>query len=69
MADQAIKITKTEQGSRADDRGAFVMVYRVTFTVGDHGPFVEEFSPGSFIPETVRAKLDEVARTIRAITA
>lgn len=69
MADLAVKITKTEQGARADERGAFVMVYRVTFMVGDNGPFIEEFSPGSFIPETVRAKLEEVARTIRAISA
>lgn len=69
MADLAVKITKTEQTSRADAVGAFVSVYRVTFMVGDHGPFSEEFTPGSFIPETVRQRLEAVATTIRAISA
>jgi hypothetical protein len=69
MADLAVKITKTEQGSRADAGGTFVSVYRVTFMVGDHGPFVEEFTRGDFIPENVRAKTEAVASTIRAISA
>lgn len=65
----AIKITRTEQGTSFDGKGSVLAVYRVYFTVGEHGPFVEEFSRADFIPENVRQRTEAVAATIRAVSA
>lgn len=62
-------VIRTEQGARFDGRGAATTVYRVSFMVGEHGPFTIELSPGDFIPERVRQEMERVALTVRAITA
>lgn len=42
-------------------------VYRVTFMVGDNGPFSLDFTPADFTPGNVRAKQEEIARTVREL--
>jgi len=45
----------------------FVPVKRVSFMVGEHGPFTEDFRPAEFTDPIVRARLESVADAIRKI--
>lgn len=42
-------------------------VFTVFYRVGDDGPFSLDFTEAEFTPEMVRERMEQVARTIRAL--
>lgn len=60
-------VSRVEQTVRLDSRGQAVTIYRVHFTVGDNGPFYEDFTAAEYIPEAVRTRLGVLAANTLAI--
>jgi hypothetical protein len=67
MADMPVTTIRTDQQTVGGADGTLRKVYRVFFKVGESGPFSEDFSEVQFTPEIVKARLEKVASTIRAI--
>lgn len=55
------RIVRTDQQTIFNARGGTEQVYRVTFWIGEDGPFTEDFRPGDFTPPTIQARLEAVA--------
>lgn len=58
------RILRTDQTTTFNERGGVEQVYRVTFWIGDDGPFTQDFRPGDYTPATVQARLEAVAATV-----
>jgi hypothetical protein len=63
-APKVIRIIEATQSTLA---GGLKQVKRVSFMVGDHGPFYEDFTPEQFTDAQVKARLQAVANTITAV--
>ena len=66
MVDLVVKVTGVADAF-AQSLNGFTGVKRVTFMVGQHGPFSEDFLPGDFTDTNVRNRLESVADTIRKV--
>lgn len=62
-----IKTTRVDQAQRLTARGDIEPIYRVSFLIGEHGPFVLDFKQVDFIPERVRAEQEKVRLTIEGL--
>jgi hypothetical protein len=45
----------------------FVHIYRVTYLVGEHGPFIADFQPADFTQQNVLDAMQKVADTVNAL--
>lgn len=61
------KVLKYEQSTTFAVPGGAQAVYRVTFSVGEHGPFTVELKAVDFTPDKIRDAIEKVAATIRAV--
>lgn len=60
------KITKIMQGTMMDPvTKASVPAIAVTYTVGDHGPFVETMPKDAYNPGTVKQKIAAMIEHVR----
>lgn len=67
MLDPDIKIVNVAEDTRFDrDNGSRFAIIRVTYRVGDHGPFVERFEKDTYSMEVRDAKLNAFAGEVRA---
>jgi hypothetical protein len=62
-----IKTIAVDQRFQASLRGEAVTVYRVRYTVGEHGPFYADFLPADFTPAKIKAEQERMAATLSAI--
>lgn len=67
MENLEVRRVHAVQTSRQGQFGGFETVTRVSFYVGGHGPFTEDFLPADFTPENVRKRLETVADTVRQL--
>lgn len=58
------RITNVQQQPRFNERGAVEQVYKVTYWIGEDGPFAESFLAGDFTEPNVQAALSRVAETL-----
>lgn len=65
MLDKAITVTRTFDSSRGVLGGGFAKILVYEFTVGQHGPFREEFMANEQTPETINHRLNMKARMLR----
>lgn len=66
----AIKVQKVAASNGFDHTGKVVPIVTLTYTVGDHGPFTEEFTKEEFAnTAAVQAKLREMQTSIRTVTS
>jgi hypothetical protein len=63
------KVLNVEQVTAFVPPGGIEKRYRVTFTIGPHGPFTEEFTQAEFIPEKIRERQEAIARTLKGIAS
>lgn len=56
------KIVRVDETFRLSPRGETQRITRVTYFVGDNGPFSKDYTPAEFIPERVKRDLAEEAR-------
>lgn len=61
------RVTKTEEVIVFQPSGTLGKVYRVTFFVGEHGPFTVDLKQVDFVPERIKQEVERVAATIRAL--
>lgn len=61
------KVTKFEMITMPGASGQAVQGVRVHFTVGNHGPFQEDFPKASFSASDVKQKLQAFAQHIQQI--
>jgi len=47
--------------------GGVQKLFRVTFMVGENGPFTADFRAADFNPANVKAEVERVAATLRAL--
>lgn len=62
-----VKTTRVDEAMSLTGRGEVTKVYRVTFMVGDHGPFTVDLPPAEFTPTRVRAEQEKIAATVRQL--
>lgn len=63
--DKPYRVTSIREEARYDDTtGKAIAYYRITFKVGDHGPFVEDVLKADYQDYTVDALLRAKAQTI-----
>ncbi len=65
MLDVDIKVTRTTQDARFDERGDMFDTIRVEFMVGKHGPFVERFPKDTYTADVRDQQLNRFAREVR----
>lgn len=63
----AVHDVKVEDVPRFNGTGQTVVVTRVTFYVGAHGPFVREFAPGQATASSIQAAFDAQVSMLRAL--
>lgn len=56
------KIVRVDETFRLSPRGETQRVVRVSFFVGEQGPFSKDYTPAEFIPERVKRDLADEAR-------
>jgi hypothetical protein len=61
----AVKVLTTTEIFLPDERGAFHPHVRVTFKVGDGGPFTRDFARDTFNAAFVTEELERFARELR----
>lgn len=61
------RITRTDESFVLNDRGQTLRVYRVSFMVGEDGPFTLDYAPADFVPEKVNADVEGFAAKIEAL--
>lgn len=62
-----LRITQTREEYLPDGNGKFVKHIRVTFKVGDDGPFTRDFPADGFNPQTARQALEAHARDLNML--
>jgi len=65
--DYTVRVVKTEDEHTFDADGKLQEKVRVTFRVGDDGPFVRRFDKATFEAYAVRAALDAFASQLRTL--
>lgn len=66
MLDNDVKIVNQVEDRRVDRASAsFVPIIRVSFMVGDHGPFVEKFDKADYTAFTRDQCLNKFAAEVR----
>lgn len=67
MADLTPRIvTSKSEGRYEKDTGRYRLMTVVTYKLGDQGPFVAEFEPGTFTDYELRRRMEETASALRA---
>lgn len=67
MTDSLVRVTKTDEEVKFGDNGTVVEQIRVTFRVGEHGPFVKRFAKEGFDPTMARMELERFATDLRTL--
>lgn len=62
-----IRVTNITDTFAGGPPGTVTTIKRVTFMVGEHGPFTEDFRPAEFTGPQVQERLGKVAATIREV--
>jgi hypothetical protein len=62
-----LRIIKTTEEYLPADGGKFIKHVRVSYKVGDDGPFTRDFPADGFNPATARVVLEQHARDIKAL--
>jgi len=63
-----VKVVRTEESTVFAPPGGAAKVYRVTFMVGEHGPFTVDLKQLDFTPTRVREEIEKIAATVRGIS-
>ena len=61
----AVRVTKVTQSTQADHTGKIVGVVQVTYYVGEHGPFTENFPKEGYDAMTAKQKLQAIAEQVK----
>jgi len=62
-----VRVISTSEVFLPDDNGKFVKHKRVSFKVGDDGPFTKDFPADGFNASSVKLALDAEARELKAL--
>jgi hypothetical protein len=62
-----LRIISMSETYKGDDRGTFQKFMRVTFKVGDDGPFTHDFPADGFTAATARPVLEQRARELQML--
>jgi hypothetical protein len=68
MLPDKVSSLRVEQRATFNPSGPSNAVYVVSFMVGEHGPFVEEFSAVQYTPESVRDRVAKVVSILDGIS-
>jgi len=58
-------VTVTTRVEANPKTGAAQRVHVVSYMLGTHGPFVEEYPPGTYTAQAVKANIDKQQATLR----
>ena len=61
----SIQVTTTMQAN--PQTGAAQRVHVVTYKVGDHGPFVDQYPPGTFTADGIKNGIAQTVATLRGV--
>ena len=61
----SIKVTTTTQANPRT--GAAERIHVVTYMVGEHGPFVDQYPPGTFGADGIKAGIAATVKTLREL--
>jgi len=68
MPAEEVRITRITETIGRLEAGKLTPMLRVEFTVGEHGPFSQEFPRATFNPVVARTALEEFARQLQQLS-